>query len=70
MAGFLLTFFLKNSIIRNGGQYMTSTLSINKPKLSFGIQAIATGLAIIAAIALPQLLHVLGKMSGLGKGLG
>lgn len=49
---------------------MTSTLSINKPKLSFGIQAIATGLAIIAAIALPQLLHVLGKMSGLGKGLG
>lgn len=49
---------------------MTSTLSINKPKVSIGVQAIATVIAVITAVALPQLFHVLGKMSGLGKGLG
>lgn len=49
---------------------MTNSLAINKEKVSIGVQAIATAIAVFAAVALPQFFHVLGKMSGLGKGLG
>ena len=34
------------------------------PKLSLSIKAAATVLAIVAAVALPQLFHVIGAVSG------
>lgn len=47
-----------------------STLTLNKPKLSIKTQTIATILALISAVALPQLFHVMGAVSGLGTKLG
>lgn len=40
------------------------------PKLSLSIKAAATVLAIVAAVALPQLFHVIGAVSGQGTMLG
>lgn len=41
-----------------------------KPRLSVKIQTISALLAIIAAVALPQIFHVMGAVSGLGTALG
>ncbi len=40
------------------------------PKLSVGMQSIATAGAVIAAVVLPQLLHLLGKATGTATALG
>ena len=40
------------------------------PKLSLTTKAAATLLAIVAAVALPQLFHVIGAVSGQGTALG
>jgi hypothetical protein len=41
-----------------------------KPKLSVKTQTLATSGAIVGAVVLPQLFHVMGAMSGLGTALG
>ena len=40
-----------------------STLTMSKPKLSVKVQTLATVTAIIAAVAVPQLFHVMGAVS-------
>ena len=40
------------------------------PRLSLTVKAAATVLAIVAAVALPQLFHVIGAVSGQGTMLG
>lgn len=47
---------------------MTSALS--KEKLSIKAQTLGAIVAIVAAVAIPQLLHVLGKVSNMGTALG
>ncbi len=47
---------------------ITSTLE--KPRLSVKAQTLAAFLAIIGAVAVPQIFHVLGAVSGLGTALG
>lgn len=48
-----------------------STLTMNNTKkLSIKAQTIATVGAIVSAIALPQIFHLMGAMSGLGTALG
>lgn len=49
---------------------MTGTLVLSKKPLSIKRQTLATILAIIAAVALPQLFHLLGIATGTGKTLG
>ena len=44
--------------------------SANKPKVSVKIQVLATVTAIAATVAVPQLLHYVGAVSGLGTSLG
>ncbi len=44
--------------------------SVAKPHLSIKVQTIATIAAIIGAVAVPQLFHALGAVSGLGTSLG
>lgn len=44
--------------------------TIEKPRLSVKVQTIATILAIVGAVAVPQLFHLLGAVSGLGTALG
>lgn len=44
--------------------------TIEKPRLSVKVQTIATILAIAGAVAVPQLFHLLGAVSGLGTALG
>ena len=44
--------------------------AIEKPRLSVKTQTIATVSAIIGAVVLPQLFHVMGAVSGLGTSLG
>lgn len=46
------------------------TKSMRKPYLSVKVQTIATVGAIIAAVIVPQLFHVMGAMSGIGTALG
>lgn len=46
------------------------TKTMYKPKLTVKVQALAALAAIIAAVALPQLFHVMGAVSGLGTALG
>lgn len=46
------------------------TTVISKPKLSVKAQTIGAIVAIVSAIALPQVLHVLGAASGIGTALG
>lgn len=49
----------------------TSTLkTADKPRLSVKVQVIATITAIIAAVAVPQLFHLMGAVSGMGTALG
>ncbi len=47
-----------------------SVLIRTKQKLSVGTQALAAVTATVAAVALPQVFHLLGMMSGLGTALG
>ena len=54
---------------------MTSTTAVSLrrtdlPRLSVSVKAAATVLAIVAAVALPQLFHVIGAVSGRGTALG
>ena len=54
---------------------MTSTTAVSLrrtdlPRLSLSVKAAATVLAIVAAVALPQLFHVIGAVSGQGTALG
>ncbi len=44
--------------------------TVEKPRLTFKVQALATAAAVVGAVALPQLFHVLGAVSGLGTSLG
>lgn len=44
--------------------------TIKRQELSVKTQAVATFLAVLAAVVLPQLFHVIGRVSGLGTGLG
>lgn len=44
--------------------------TVEKPHLSVKVQTIATILAIAGAVAVPQLFHLLGAVSGLGTALG
>lgn len=51
-----------------------STITVEKaerkPRLSIQRQSLATALAIIGAVAVPQLFHAVGAVSGLGTALG
>ncbi len=46
------------------------TATLEKPRLSVKAQAIATLTAIVAAVAVPQIFHVIGAVSGVGTSLG
>ncbi len=48
----------------------TMVKTLEKPRLSVKAQAIATLAAIVGAVAVPQIFHVLGAASGLGTSLG
>ncbi len=48
----------------------TAVLKQAKPRLSFKTQTLATLAAIASAVALPQIVHLLGAASGLGTALG
>ena len=48
----------------------TAIKTIEKPRLSVKAQAIATLAAIVGAVAVPQIFHALGAVSGLGTSLG
>lgn len=48
----------------------TLTNAISKPRLSVKAQTLAALLAIIGAVAVPQLFHAMGTVSGLGTALG
>lgn len=48
----------------------TLTKVLEKPRLSIKTQTLATIGAIVGAVAVPQIFHVLGAMSGLGTALG
>lgn len=47
-----------------------SALTLTAKKLSVKTQTIATVCAIASAVALPQIFHIMGAMSGLGTSLG
>lgn len=52
---------------------MTNTViaaTIEKPRLSIKVQTLAAVAAIAAAVAVPQIFHLLGAVSGLGTNLG
>lgn len=52
---------------------MTNTKAVKtlgKPRLSIKVQLLATIAAIAAAVAVPQLFHLFGAVSGLGTALG
>ena len=44
--------------------------TIEKPRLSVKVQTLAMFAAVAAAVAFPQLLHITGKMLGVGNSLG
>lgn len=48
----------------------TTTLTTVKPRLSIKVQTLAAFAAIVGAVAVPQMFHVLGAISGLGTALG
>lgn len=48
----------------------TFTKTLEKPRLSIKTQTIFTALAIVFAVALPQIFHIVGAASGLGTSLG
>lgn len=47
-----------------------SAITLTKKKLSVKVQTLASVTAIVAAVALPQVFHLMGAMSGLGTALG
>lgn len=49
---------------------MSAVKTLEKPRLSVKAQTLAAVLAIAGAVALPQLFHVMGAVSGLGTKLG
>lgn len=49
---------------------MSAVKTIEKPRLSVKVQTLAAVFAIVGAVALPQLFHVMGAVSGLGTKLG
>ena len=49
---------------------MTNTTVSAKPRLSVKTQTLAALAAVVGAVALPQIFHVLGALSGLGTALG
>lgn len=49
---------------------MTNSMMLEKNRLSFKAQTIATIIAIIGAVVVPQIFHVIGAVSGLGTALG
>ena len=51
---------------------MATTMSISRTRElpSVKVQALATLAAIVGAVAIPQIFHVVGAISGLGTGLG
>ena len=49
---------------------MFNSAILNKNKISVKKQTLAAAIAVIAAVAVPQLFHVMGLMFGLGTGLG
>ena len=46
------------------------TKSLNKTKLSIKTQTIAAFITVVAAVALPQVFHLMGIISGTGTALG
>ncbi len=48
----------------------TTVKTLEKPRLSIKVQTIATLSAIVGAVAVPQLFHALGAVSGVGTSLG
>ncbi len=46
------------------------TTAITREKISLKAQAIGTIIALISAVALPQIIHVIGAVSGMGTSLG
>ena len=48
----------------------TMIKTMEKPRLSVKVQTLATISAIVGAVALPQVFHLLGAVSGLGTALG
>lgn len=50
---------------------MTNTAAVQtRPRLSIKMQALSTLVAVAAAVAVPQIFHVIGAVSGLGTALG
>lgn len=47
-----------------------SEMILEKPRLSFKTQTLAAAAAIIGAVAVPQVFHVIGAASGMGTSLG
>lgn len=47
-----------------------SVLTVSKKKVTPRVQVLSAGLATVAAVALPQLFHAVGAISGLGSMLG
>lgn len=55
------------------GFFIRNTIMISSrtgKKLTFKAQTLATGMALVGAVLLPQLIHVLGKALGVGTALG
>lgn len=46
------------------------TTAITREKISIKVQAIGTAIALISAVVLPQIVHVIGAVSGMGTSLG
>lgn len=49
---------------------MTKTFALEYRRLSVKAQAMAAAVAVVAAVALPQIIHVAGAALGVGSGLG
>ena len=47
-----------------------SSIALQKPRLSIKAQTAAAAAAVVGSVALPQVFHVLGALSGLGTALG
>ena len=46
------------------------TTAITREKISIKAQVIGTVVALFSAVALPQIVHVIGAVSGMGTSLG
>lgn len=58
------------TIIKKECIRMSSSRTIDKPRLSIKLQTLAAIAAIVGAVTIPQLFHVMGAVSGLGTKLG